>query len=58
MNIYELLIVLPRFAKEEGDHNEVMHRYLESHREAITEEFIREDVDWGLHGKDWNRRSG
>ncbi len=31
---------------------EAMRRYLESHREAITEQFIREDVDWGLHGQD------
>ncbi len=29
---------------------ESMRRYLESHREAMTEQFIREDVDWGLHG--------
>jgi Arc/MetJ-type ribon-helix-helix transcriptional regulator len=30
---------------------ESMRRYLESHREAMTEQFIHEDVDWGLHGK-------
>ena len=35
---------------------ESMRRYLEAHREAVTEQFNREDVDWGLHGKDWNRR--
>ncbi|MCK9607934.1 MAG: ribbon-helix-helix domain-containing protein [Methylomonas sp.] len=29
---------------------ESMRRYLESHREAMTEQFIREDVEWGLHG--------
>lgn len=29
---------------------ELMRRYLESHREAMTEHFIREDVNWGLHG--------
>jgi len=29
-----------------------MRRYLESHNEAMTEQFIREDVDWGLHGQD------
>lgn len=29
---------------------EAMGRYMESHREAMTEQFIREDVDWGLHG--------
>lgn len=31
---------------------EAMRRYLESHSEAMTEQFIREDVDWGLHGQD------
>lgn len=31
---------------------EAMRRYLESHREAMTEQFIREDADWGLHGQD------
>lgn len=31
---------------------EAMRRYLESHREAMSEQFIREDVDWGLHGQD------
>jgi hypothetical protein len=31
---------------------ESMRRYLESHREAMSEQFICEDVDWGLHGAD------
>jgi hypothetical protein len=31
---------------------ESMRRYLESHRESMTERFICEDVDWGLHGQD------
>jgi len=31
---------------------EAMRRYLESHHESMTERFIREDVDWGLHGQD------
>lgn len=26
--------------------------YRESHQEALTEQFIRDDVDWGLHGTD------
>jgi Arc/MetJ-type ribon-helix-helix transcriptional regulator len=28
---------------------ESMRRYLESHLETMSERFIREDVDWGLH---------
>ncbi|AGX87748.1 hypothetical protein [Candidatus Symbiobacter mobilis] len=31
---------------------EAMRRYLESHREAVAEQFIKEDVDWGLHGQE------
>ena len=29
-----------------------LQRYLESHQEAITEQFIREDVEWGLRDHD------
>lgn len=31
---------------------EAMRRYIESHQQTIGERFIREDIDWGLHGKD------
>lgn len=31
---------------------ESLRRYLESHQESLTEQFIREDVDWGLNGND------
>lgn len=27
---------------------ESLRRYLESHQEALTEQFIREDVEWAL----------
>lgn len=29
---------------------ESLRRYIESHQEALTEGFIREDVAWGLRG--------
>ena len=29
---------------------ESLRRYLESHQEAVTEQFIREDIEWGLRG--------
>ena len=32
--------------------SESLQRYLESHQEAMTEQFIREDVEWGLRGHD------
>ncbi len=29
---------------------ESIRRYLESHQETMTTQFIREDLEWGLHG--------
>jgi len=31
---------------------EALRRYLDSHSAQVTEGFIREDIAWGLHGKD------
>jgi len=31
---------------------ESIRRYLESHQDAISERFIREDIEWGLHGQE------
>ena len=31
---------------------EALRRYLDSHTGALSEKFVREDVDWGLHGDD------
>lgn len=31
---------------------ESLRRYLESHQETLTEQFINEDVEWGLKGND------
>ncbi len=31
---------------------EALRRYLESHQEALAETFVRDDVQWGLHGSD------
>jgi Arc/MetJ-type ribon-helix-helix transcriptional regulator len=30
---------------------EALRRYLESHEPELTEAFVREDVEWGLHGQ-------
>lgn len=32
--------------------NESLRRYLESHQDVLTESFIQDDVEWGLHGND------
>jgi Arc/MetJ-type ribon-helix-helix transcriptional regulator len=29
---------------------DALRRFVESHRTELMEEFIREDVEWGLHG--------
>lgn len=31
---------------------EALRRFLESHRPELTEAFLREDVEWGLHGRE------
>jgi hypothetical protein len=31
---------------------EALRRYLESHTADLTETYMREDVEWGLHGRD------
>ena len=31
---------------------EALRRFLESHASGVTEAFVREDVQWGLHGSD------
>lgn len=31
---------------------ESLRRYLESHQETLTEQFLREDVEWALKGND------
>jgi Arc/MetJ-type ribon-helix-helix transcriptional regulator len=31
---------------------EALRRFLESHRSEIMEQYIREDVEWGLDGRD------
>lgn len=31
---------------------ESLRRYIESHQEALTEQFIQDDIAWGLHGDD------
>jgi hypothetical protein len=31
---------------------DALRRYLESHSDEVSETFVREDVQWGLHGRD------
>ena len=31
---------------------DALRRFVESHRAELMEQFIREDVEWGLHGEE------
>jgi hypothetical protein len=31
---------------------DALHHYLDAHRPDLTERFIREDLEWGLHGNE------
>ena len=31
---------------------EALRRFLDTHKVELMEKFIREDVEWGLHGKE------
>lgn len=31
---------------------EALRRFLESHKPGLMEQFVREDTQWGLYGKD------
>lgn len=53
------LIAQARAFVEEGwavDFNEVLaealRRYLESHSSDLSEAFVRDDLEWGLHGNE------
>ena len=39
--------------RNEGDLlQDALRRFLESHHPELMDRFIRQDVEWGLHGKD------
>lgn len=40
------------FSNETDVVNEALRRFLESHKPELMEHFLKEDVEWGLHGKD------
>ena len=40
------------FRNEEDIILEALRRFLDTHKVELMEKFIREDVEWGLHGKE------
>jgi Arc/MetJ-type ribon-helix-helix transcriptional regulator len=39
------------FRDEQDIFSEAIRRFLDAHRPELIEKFVREDVEWGLHGK-------
>ena len=53
--LYNKLVLLVNegwFRDEEEIFLEAVRRYLETHSHEFMEQFIREDVEWGLHGNE------
>lgn len=40
------------FRDEQDIFSEAIRRFLDVHRPELIEKFVREDVEWGLRGKD------
>jgi Arc/MetJ-type ribon-helix-helix transcriptional regulator len=40
------------FSNETDVINEALRRFLETHKPELMEHFLKEDIEWGLHGKD------
>jgi len=53
--LYEQLKILVKtgwFNDEKSVITEALRRFLETHKPELLEQFIGEDVEWGLRGKD------
>ena len=48
----KLLVKAGWFHNEKDVVTEALRRFLETHKPELMENFIKEDVAWGLHGKD------
>jgi Arc/MetJ-type ribon-helix-helix transcriptional regulator len=40
------------FRDEKDIFSEAIRRFLDTHRPELMEKFIRDDLEWGLHGHD------
>ena len=48
----QILVKEGWFRDEQDIFAEAIRRFLDAHRPDLMEKFIREDVEWGLHGQD------
>jgi len=54
-NLYKGAVALAEqgwFRNEKEVFSEAIRRFLESHQPELMDNFIRDDVEWGLHGED------
>lgn len=57
-NLYKGAVALAKkgwFRDEKEVFSEAIRRFLESHQPDLMEQFIREDVEWGLHAEGTGR---
>jgi hypothetical protein len=40
------------FRDEKDLFSEAIRRFLDTHQSEVMQEFIRDDIEWGLHGND------
>jgi Arc/MetJ-type ribon-helix-helix transcriptional regulator len=53
--LYKEILALVKggwFRDEKDVCSEAIRRFLDTHRPALMEKFIRDDVEWGLYGND------
>jgi len=48
----QILVKEGWFRDEQDIFSEAIRRFLDTHRSDLMEKFVREDVEWGLHGQD------
>lgn len=54
-NLYKGAVALAEqgwFRNEKEVFSEAIRRFLESHQPELMDQFIRADVEWGLHGEE------
>jgi len=48
----EALVQEGWFRDEKDIFSEAIRRFLDTHQPELMEKFVRDDVEWGLHGND------
>ncbi|OEU50311.1 MAG: CopG family transcriptional regulator [Desulfobulbaceae bacterium S5133MH15] len=48
----EALVKEGWFRDEKDIFSEAIRRFLDTHQSDLMEKFVRDDVEWGLHGND------